>query len=55
MCSLAMCDFSGDGNLEVKYVNIAVPSFLVSLLFYLTLHCIQPEKGCIVVMCPFLL
>ena len=29
MCSLAMCDFSGDGNLEVKKVNITVPSYFI--------------------------
>ena len=37
MCSLAMCDFSGDGNLEVKYVNIAV-SQLIIILFNTTIY-----------------
>ena len=36
MCSLAMCDFSGDGNLEVKYVNIAVSQLII--LFNTTIY-----------------
>ena len=40
-----MCDFSGDGNLEVKYVNIAVPSPLVTLLFYLNTSIYSALKG----------
>ena len=36
MCSLAMCDFSGDGNLEVKYVNIADSQLII--LFNTTIY-----------------
>jgi len=56
VCSLAMCDFSGDGNLEVKYVNIhccSQPLSQLIILFNVTIY--SALRDCMAVMCPFLL